>query len=117
MPRFVALLRGVNVGKGNRLPMAELKALLQQLEYTDVSTLLNSGNAVFSSTGKSSAKHAASIASALEKRLALRVATVVKSAAELSAIVAANPISVPDFDHSKFLLISDEVQQAHAVSQ
>jgi uncharacterized protein (DUF1697 family) len=104
MPRFVALLRGVNVGKGNRLPMAEFKALLQQLEYTDVSTLLNSGNAVFSSTGKSSAKHAASIARALEKRLALRVATVVKSAVELSAIVAANPISVPDSDHSKFFV-------------
>ena len=49
MPQFVALLRGVNVGKGNRLPMVELKALLQRLDYTDVSTLLNSGNAVFTS--------------------------------------------------------------------
>ena len=104
MPRFVALLRGVNVGKGNRLPMAAFKAVLQRLDYTDVSTLLNSGNAVFSSTGRSSGKHAASIKSALEQTLDLRVAAVVKSAEELSAIVAANPITVPDSDHSKFFV-------------
>jgi uncharacterized protein (DUF1697 family) len=46
VPAFVALLRGVNVGKGKRVPMGELRALLCALGYTGVSTLLNSGNAV-----------------------------------------------------------------------
>lgn len=48
MPIFVALLRGVNVGKAKRVPMAELRALLAGLGHTGVATLLNSGNAVFS---------------------------------------------------------------------
>lgn len=104
MPRFIALLRGVNVGKGNRLAMAQWRTLLQQLNYTEVATLLNSGNAVFSSSEASAAKHAAAIASALEQHLGLRVATVVKSGVEMSAMVAGNPIPVPVADHSSFLL-------------
>jgi uncharacterized protein (DUF1697 family) len=45
MPRFVALLRGVNVGKAKRVPMAQLRAWLAELGYSGVATLLNSGNA------------------------------------------------------------------------
>lgn len=47
MPRFVALLGGVNVGKAKRVPMADVRALLPGLEYAGVATLLNGGNAVF----------------------------------------------------------------------
>ncbi len=49
MPRYVALLRGVNVGGNKKVPMADLRELLVGLGYTDVRTHLNSGNAVFSS--------------------------------------------------------------------
>ena len=45
--RYIALWRGINVGKAKRLAMADLKALLAELGATDVATLLNSGNAVF----------------------------------------------------------------------
>jgi len=45
----VALLRGINVGKAKRIAMADLRALIEGLGYTDVRTLLNSGNVVFSS--------------------------------------------------------------------
>ena len=61
MPTFVALLRGVNVGKAKRVPMAELRALLSGLGYTGVATLLNSGNAVFRArerhTGEALGRH------------------------------------------------------------
>jgi hypothetical protein len=43
---FVALLRGVNVGRANRVTMAQLRELLESLGYSGVRTLLNSGNAV-----------------------------------------------------------------------
>jgi uncharacterized protein (DUF1697 family) len=43
----VALLRGINVGKAKRVAMADLRALLEELGYADVRTLLNSGNVVF----------------------------------------------------------------------
>lgn len=104
MPRFVVLLRGVNVGKGNRVPMADFKGLLEGLGYADVTTLLNSGNAVFTSAGRSAPKHAASIAEALARQLGVTCSTIVKSGAELAAIVAANPLDVPPADHSRFLV-------------
>ena len=104
MPRFVALLRGVNVGKGNRVPMAEFKAMLEQQGYTDVSTILNSGNAVFTSSSRSSAKHAASIAAALEQRLGVITPVIVKSESELSAVIAASPLNPPDSDRSRYLV-------------
>ena len=104
MPRFVALLRGVNVGKGNRVPMAEFKAMLEGLGYTGVSTLLNSGNAVFTSTGRSQAKHAASIAAELQQKLAVTTPVIVKSAADLTQVISASPINPPETDHSKYLV-------------
>jgi uncharacterized protein (DUF1697 family) len=47
MTRFAALLRGINVGKARRVPMADLRELLSEWGATDVKTLLNSGNATF----------------------------------------------------------------------
>lgn len=104
MPRFVVLLRGVNVGKGNRVPMAAFRSILEGLGYTNVATLLNSGNAVFTSTVRSSAKHASSIAAALVQSLGVDVATIVKSESELAAVVTTNPLAVPESDHSRFLV-------------
>ena len=68
MPSFVALLRGVNVGKAKRVPMAELRTLLTGLGYTGVATLLNSGNAVFGAASGSPETHGAAIAAAIRKR-------------------------------------------------
>lgn len=104
MPRFVALLRGVNVGKGNRVPMAEFKAMLEGLGYTGVGTVLNSGNAAFTSTGRSPSKHAASIAAALQQTMGVTTPVIVKSTAEFSAVIGASPIDPPDTDHSKYLV-------------
>jgi uncharacterized protein (DUF1697 family) len=104
MPRFVALLRGVNVGKGKRVPMAAFKAMLEGMGYTDVSTLLNSGNAVFSSAARSQRKHEASIAAAVQETMAVTTPVIVKSAAEWFAVLSASPISPPATDHSKYLV-------------
>jgi uncharacterized protein (DUF1697 family) len=104
MPRFIALLRGVNVGKGKRVPMAEFKAMLEGLGYTDVSTLLNSGNAVFTSAARSPRKHEVSIAAALQEAMSVTTPVIVKSAAEWSDILRASPIDPPDADHAKYLV-------------
>lgn len=69
MPTFVALLRGINVGKARRIPMAALRVLLGELGYTNVATLLNSGNAVFSAAKGTAAQHAAAISEAIAARL------------------------------------------------
>jgi uncharacterized protein (DUF1697 family) len=104
MPVFVALLRGVNVGKAKRLPMAEFRAILAGLGYTDAATVLNSGNAVFRASGRSADKLATDIAGAIGAKLHLDVPVVVKSAAELSAIVAENPLAKPAPDPSRLLV-------------
>ena len=93
MTCFVALLRGVNVGKAKRVPMAELRALLEELGHTGVATLLNSGNAVFHSTRRSTAKHAAEIAAAIARELEVEVPVIVKSSDELASIVEENPLA------------------------
>ena len=104
MPTFVALLRGVNVGKAKRVPMAELRALLSGLGYTDVATLLNSGNAVFCATKGTPAKHSADIAAAISSRLKVEVPVIVKSAGELATIISENPIKAGTDEHPRLLV-------------
>ena len=100
---FVALLRGVNVGGAKKVPMAELRKLLAGLGYTDVATLLNSGNAVFRAAG-SPARLAATIAGEIAAKMDVEVPVVVKSARELSAIVSENPIPVAEADQARLLV-------------
>jgi uncharacterized protein (DUF1697 family) len=104
MPRFVALLRGVNVGKANRVPMAGFKPLLEQLRYSNVRTLLSSGNAVFTSSGRSAQKHAEGIADGLQATFGVTTPVIVKSAAEFSVILSQIPIMPPEAEHSRFLV-------------
>jgi uncharacterized protein (DUF1697 family) len=98
MTAYAALLRGVNIGKAKRVPMAELQALLGGLGYDRVSTLLNSGNAVFHAAKGPPATHAAKIAKALSAKFDFEVPVVVKSLQDLQAIVRENSLagSAPD---------------------
>lgn len=105
MTTFVALLRGVNVGKAKRVPMAEFRKLLAGLGHTQVATLLNSGNAVFRSKSGSPARIASAIAQAISRKLNVEVPVIVKSAKEFAAIVADNPFEVGALDHSRFLVV------------
>ena len=85
--------------------MAEFRALLSDLKYTNVATLLNSGNAVFHASKGTPAKHAADIAAAISSKLKLDVPVVVKSETELAAIIEENPITTEELDHSHFLVV------------
>lgn len=93
MPAYVALLRGVNVGGAKRVPMAHLKRLLSEIGFDNVTTVLNSGNAVFTAPAAPCSRHAASIASAIHRDLALHVPVIVKSARELAATLAENTLA------------------------
>jgi uncharacterized protein (DUF1697 family) len=104
VPAFVALLRGVNIGAAKRVPMADLRALLAELGYTRVATLLNSGNAVFHAARGSPAVHAARVAAAIATRLRIAVPVIVKSARQLGSIVAENPLAKATLEPSKLLV-------------
>lgn len=104
MPTFVALLRGVNVGKAKRVPMAALRSLLVDLGYEDPRTLLNSGNAVFRAAGASARTHAQAIVGAILADLGVEVPVVVKTATQLAAIVRENPLAGAATDPSRLLV-------------
>lgn len=104
MPRFAALLRGVNVGRGNRVPMSELRALLEGLGYRDVRTLLNSGNSIFTAKAGAARSHADRIHGGLAARVGVDVPVIVKSAGEWSAIEAQNTLAGQAKDASRLLI-------------
>jgi uncharacterized protein (DUF1697 family) len=85
MPRYVALLRGINLGK-RRPPMAELKSLFEQAGFTDVETFIASGNVIFNSAAKDTQKLESKIAKHLQASLGYEVDTFVRTAEQIVAI-------------------------------
>ena len=104
MQRYVALLRGVNVGRAKRVPMADWRALLEVLGCEGVRTILNSGNAVFECAGRSAEKLAGRIRAAIAGKLAVDVPVIVKSEKDLVAIVRGNALAALSSDPSRLLV-------------
>jgi uncharacterized protein (DUF1697 family) len=104
MPRYVALFRGINVGKAKRIAMADLRALLGKLGYTEIETLLNSGNAVFTAAAEPAAAHSARIQQAVLKKLGVDALVIVKSDKDVAGIVAGNELGAIADDPSRLLI-------------
>lgn len=90
MDRFVALLRGINVGGHNKVPMAELRALGEGLGWSGVATYIQSGNLVFEAAGKADALETI-LEAAIAQRFGIEVAVIVRAARDWSGYVAGNP--------------------------
>ena len=103
-PVWIALLRGVNVGRAKRVAMADLRALVESLGYGAVKTLLNSGNIVFATRAGDARDHAARIEKAMAKELGLSSRVTVLTAAELAAIVDKNPLLTVADNPSRLLV-------------
>lgn len=101
--RFAALFRGINVGRAKRIAMADLRDVLSGLGFTDVRTLLNSGNAVFAASGTARAM-ARAIEDAVESRLGVSSRVTVLSAVEVAEVLAANPLAADDRHPSRLLV-------------
>jgi uncharacterized protein (DUF1697 family) len=104
MPRYVALFRGINVGKAKRIAMADLRALFEKLGYTRVATLLNSGNVVFSGDAGPAARHGERIRAAVAKKLGVDALVIVKSQKDLEGMLAENRLLDLATDHSRLLV-------------
>ncbi|MEW2166216.1 DUF1697 domain-containing protein [Streptomyces sp. NPDC007084] len=88
---YAALLRGINVGGAKKVPMAELRTLMEGLGYGDVRTYLQSGNAVFSSSHGDEPSLAAELAAAIERRFGFDVGVLVRDHRYLKAVREACP--------------------------
>jgi uncharacterized protein (DUF1697 family) len=92
MPTYVVLLRAVNVGGTGKLPMADLRKLLEGLGFKNVETYVQSGNAVFDAAG-SAVKVKAAVTAGLETLMGAPVEVMVRTHEELSRIIAGNPFA------------------------
>lgn len=91
MLRHIALLRAINLGATRKVPMAELRALLEELGFEHVRTHLQSGNAIFDARGEPAAVGRL-LEERLEERFGFAVPVMVRTRDELAAIVEADPL-------------------------
>lgn len=91
MARYVALLRGINVGGNNLIKMAALKACFEKQGFGEVATYIASGNVLFSASASGAAKLALGIEAALAAAFNYRASVVLRSEKELRVIIARAP--------------------------
>lgn len=91
METIIALLRGINVGGRNKLPMRDLKALLQELGLTDIRTYIQSGNVVFQTERTDLPTLAQEIGATIGKSRGFTPQIMLLTLAEMQTAVAANP--------------------------
>jgi uncharacterized protein (DUF1697 family) len=89
--RYVALLRGINVGGKTLIKMADLKSCIEALGLDDVSTFIASGNVLFETGRRDAAGLAGEIERAIEERFGLQVKVVVLDRAAYARIVTTVP--------------------------
>lgn len=112
--KYIALLRGINVGGNNRVEMARLKSVFEELGFKDVKTYINSGNVIFSAIKKDAKKLCSGIEKAIEKEFGFAVPTIVKSSDQLKVIAEAIPGDAKNDGDMKcdVLFLWDEVDSA-----
>ena len=91
--RYVALLRGINVGGNNIVSMSELRACFEDVGFSDVSTYINSGNVLFSSDEKSIDVLILLCEKSIKKIFNLAIRVVVISADQLERVMTEAPNS------------------------
>ena len=95
---YAALLRGINVGGSRKVPMADLRALMEGLGYGGVRTYLQSGQAVFTSGHGDEESLAAELAAAIERHFGFGVDVIVRDHAYVKAIADACPFPAAELE-------------------
>ncbi|PYL54105.1 MAG: DUF1697 domain-containing protein [Verrucomicrobia bacterium] len=102
MPIYVAMLRGINVGRGKVVKMERLRASLESLGFDGVRTYVQSGNVVFESEQKSAAELSKKIETKILRDFGFAVPVILKRSKEIEQIVRDNPlVKEKGIDHSK----------------
>jgi uncharacterized protein (DUF1697 family) len=105
MPVYIALIRGINVG-GKTMPMAALRDMLSAIGHGDAKTYIQSGNAVFTATGRSGREIARAIEAAIAKKFGYEAAVIVRSLEDWRSLLKANPYAKRKLGEGERLFIS-----------
>lgn len=89
--KYVAFLRGINVGGKHKVPMSDLQKKFTQLGFSDIKTLLNSGNVLFSSDAIDASSLQKLIEERLQKTFGFPISTLVRTQNEIREMVKENP--------------------------
>lgn len=102
--RMAGLFRGVNVGGAKKLRMQELRALLEELGFADVRTLLNSGNVVFTSPDPDTDQVAAEVERAVADRLGISSRLTLLTRADIATVLDENSLPQTERNPSRLLV-------------
>ena len=91
MATHLALLRGINVGGRNKVPMAELRGVVTSLGHTGVTTYIQSGNVLFTTDERDTGKLASDLEAAITGSFGLKSSVVVLAREDLAWILDLNP--------------------------
>ncbi len=111
---YVALLRGINVGGKNVLPMGDLTRLFVEAGCAHVRTYIQSGNVVFAASATGARKVPMLVEAAIEREFGFVASIQTRSAAEMRAVVAGNPLLT---DHDEPALAVMFLAQAPTAKQ
>jgi uncharacterized protein (DUF1697 family) len=101
MTTYVALLRAINVTGKNPIKMDALRSLFSTLDFDDITTYVQSGNVVFTSTSRSASKVADTIARGIVREFGAEVQVLIRTGKELAKIADENPLRLKSADPSK----------------
>ena len=104
MAKYVALLRGINVGNAKGVAMADLRAVFEELGYGDVETLLRSGNVVFTSAAPLKTSAATFLEDALLMRTGVQSSILLLEADTFREIARDNPLTDVGDDDSRLMV-------------
>ncbi|MBK8984439.1 MAG: DUF1697 domain-containing protein [Ignavibacteria bacterium] len=88
---YAAMLRGINVGGHHKIPMADLRREFTTLGFTNVTTLLNSGNVIFNTSSDSADKIEIKIEKRLQNVFGFSVPVILRDADEIQNIIKLDP--------------------------
>lgn len=97
---YVALLRGINVGGKNKLPMKDLAAMFAKGGATGVSTYIQSGNVIFSAAARVADALPGLVTAQIAERFGYRIPIVLRTAEQLAEAIRRNPYIAPGADLS-----------------
>lgn len=104
--KYVAFLRGINVGGNKKVPMAELKKALEKAGFTSVQTLLASGNIILESSAQKTDKVQKNIEAVVEKTFGFSSATTVRTLANIEKLVEKDPFAKVKVDTDTRLYVT-----------
>jgi uncharacterized protein (DUF1697 family) len=98
--RYVALLRGVNVGGKNKLPMKELVAIFAEAGCSEVRNYIQSGNVIFKATASLAKRLPVIVEGEIERQFGFRTRLVVRTTEQVRHVASNNPLLTPGIDEA-----------------